>query len=50
MVKHTRDSTKENHLHLINGDIIYTKDNFSVMGGKVLSQLELASKMASLNI
>lgn len=45
MPKHTRDSTKERHDHTLDGDIVYTKDNFSVNDKKVISEAEKESKM-----
>ena len=40
MVHHIRDSLTEAQIHL-DGDIIYTKDNYSIKQKKKLSETEL---------
>lgn len=44
MVKHTRDSTKHEHIHTKDGDIIYLKDRYSLMGKKVLTKKQFEDK------
>lgn len=47
MVKSARDDTKNQHIHTMDGDIIYIEDNYSSMEKRELTRGELDAKLQS---
>lgn len=43
----THNTNEDNHRHAQDGDIIFLKDNFSMMEKKTLSKAELNTKLAN---